>query len=154
MSDGNSPARAESTSEKSCGDCASCCVDLPIAAGIVAAESKAAGVACPQLCAGRCAIYQQRPQMCRDFQCAWMKFDDWPLAWRPEQSQLLCLFEFVNGDAPAGLVYELQPGALQTPVGRDIVQTIRARVNFVIVVDHAKNRQKLLGEITPERALA
>jgi hypothetical protein len=54
-----------------CGDCHVCCgPSLSIDGGTFADHLH--GDACPQLRAGKCTRYDDRPQVCRSFVCEWM----------------------------------------------------------------------------------
>jgi uncharacterized protein len=84
--------RGERDADVPCGDCVGCCVSsypIPLrptdraALDLVPAEhlhfpAVAGGLArmgyrddgtCPMLCAGKCSIYEGRPQTCRDYDC-------------------------------------------------------------------------------------
>ena len=53
---------------KSCGACTMCCSALEIAH-----FNKPAGPLCVNCrVGGGCAIYAERPQVCRDFECEWL----------------------------------------------------------------------------------
>ena len=66
---------------KSCGACTMCCSALEIAH-----FKKPAGPLCVNCrVGGGCAIYAERPQVCRDFECEWLTRRDLtrllPQAW-------------------------------------------------------------------------
>jgi hypothetical protein len=68
--------------DRPCGDCVACCVLL----GIDAPELvKPEGQVCPN-CTGRgCGVYEQRPPVCRGWNCAWKRIASMPSWTRPEQ---------------------------------------------------------------------
>ncbi|MGL6043519.1 MAG: YkgJ family cysteine cluster protein [Sandaracinobacteroides sp.] len=81
---------------RTCGTCTACCVFLQIESGGI---EKPAGVACRHLteCSG-CAIYADRPQVCRSYNCLWRSVDALPEDWRPDRSGILMQLD----DLPAG----------------------------------------------------
>ncbi len=52
---------------RTCGDCQACCTVLPIKQ-----LDKPAGTPCPKLCVQGCSIHKTRPEVCRDWNCAWI----------------------------------------------------------------------------------
>lgn len=72
---------------RQCGSCNGCCDILE-----VAAVAKPVNQLCKHWEDGKgCAIYSQRPQMCRSFSCAWLQghFND---DWFPEQARMVVHF--------------------------------------------------------------
>ena len=61
-----------------CGECTLCCT-------LCAVEDikKPAGVECVN-CSDKCDIYEDRPQGCRDFNCAYLQMDKVNIALRPD----------------------------------------------------------------------
>jgi len=53
---------------RECGTCTACCTVLA-----VAELQKPARWACDHVDCASCGIYEQRPQACRDFNCAWLR---------------------------------------------------------------------------------
>ena len=49
-----------------CGECTSCCTVMA-----VTELNKPRGQACKHICASGCAIYDERPDSCRRFDCLW-----------------------------------------------------------------------------------
>lgn len=43
------------------------------------------GEQCANVCAAGCAIYAERPEPCRDFNCTWLQTDKWPPQLRPDR---------------------------------------------------------------------
>lgn len=143
------PFSRSAISGRLCGTCTSCCVHLPIPAGQVSPGDKPAGIACAHLCQAGCRIYSQRPQTCADFACAWLDDAQWPDAWRPDRSGLLCLTAHLNGTVPAALVYEIRPDALASRDARDILAQLEVTSAVVVVVDSEKRRQRIAGAWVP-----
>ena len=74
-------------STRECGSCTSCCTLLE-----VTDAGKAVNEWCRHCEAGKgCTIYDQRPQMCRSFSCAWLQghLDD---DWYPEKAGMVVHF--------------------------------------------------------------
>ena len=70
---------------RSCGSCTLCC-RLPE----IDAFSKPANVPCSNCIHARgCAIYQDRPQLCRDFLCLWMISEGLTEEWHPSHSHMM-----------------------------------------------------------------
>lgn len=61
-----------------CGECTLCCT-------LCAVEDidKAAGIECIN-CSDKCDIYENRPQGCRDFNCAYVQMPQVNIAMRPD----------------------------------------------------------------------
>jgi hypothetical protein len=133
-----------------CGSCTGCCTHLPIPAGQVSPGGKPAGVDCAHLCQSGCRIYSQRPQACVDFACAWLDDADWPEAWRPDRSGLLCLTAHLNGAVPAALVYEIRPRALSSRDAREILAQLELTNAIVVVVDSEQCRRRISGAWLPD----
>lgn len=68
---------------RACGDCTVCCI-VP---GIDTREiQKSTGAVCRHCSGHGCAVYDTRPQACREFFCAWMQMPGLDASWRPDQS--------------------------------------------------------------------
>ena len=86
-SDGGFQTPAALQPVRECGTCSACCTLLE-----VTDVGKTANEWCKHCDPGKgCMIYDQRPQMCRSFSCAWLQghFDD---QWFPETSGLVVHF--------------------------------------------------------------
>lgn len=108
-------------SERSCGTCTACCNALAIE------ELAKPGFAdCPNVqthdahgCAG-CAIYDDRPGSCRDFQCLWLQGHLREVD-RPDR---LGVIFTTTGHPDLGtipLLIEVRQGAMQQPLIKDAV---------------------------------
>ncbi len=133
------------SAQRSCGDCHACCIHLPVPAGEVCRNAKPAGVECPHLLEHGCQIYPKRPTTCRQFNCVWLTEPSWPLAWRPEQSGLLCLREKIDGGVSAALVYEIQQGSLARPTTEAVLAKLKDSTAIVALVNLQRQRQVLRG---------
>lgn len=69
-----------------CGSCNACCWVYPITASEI---RKPAWQPCKHLTDVGCEIYANRPQLCRNFHCEWLRLTnaghDLPWKWRPDQ---------------------------------------------------------------------
>jgi Fe-S-cluster containining protein len=76
---------AESEAGRTCGTCTLCC-RLPE----IDALSKPADTWCRHCTEGLgCAIYDERPKLCRDFLCLWMTDAGMAETWQPLRSRML-----------------------------------------------------------------
>ena len=85
---------------RSCGDCTVCCTVMAIDKPEI---QKEAGVTCRH-CAGGCAIYDTRPQLCRDYHCGWRQLAMLDESWRPDRSGVFVELEPVEGQTGLSLV--------------------------------------------------
>jgi len=85
---------------RDCGDCTICCeylkVDIP-------ELQKPAGTMCPNCIINKgCAIYETRPQLCRDWLCGWRETRVMGDEWRPDRSGILVMFADDDDEVPHG----------------------------------------------------
>lgn len=74
---------------RECGECTLCCKLLG-----VPSIGKAPGVWCTHCTAkGGCAIYETRPQRCRDFNCAWLRAPALDERWKPSVCKFVVSLE-------------------------------------------------------------
>jgi uncharacterized protein len=93
---------------RSCGDCSLCCKLLAIDAEHAPEIAKPANTWCKHCAKPGCGIYDRRPQLCRDFQCEWLKNERLDDAWYPLTSGMILsyveasetLFVVVDPDRP------------------------------------------------------
>ncbi|MDE1157395.1 MAG: hypothetical protein PW791_03755 [Neorhizobium sp.] len=90
---------------RACGTCTLCC-RLPE----IDEFAKPPDVACTHCTGSGCAIYEGRPQVCRDFLCRWMTDPTFSDEWRPETSHILV---YDQGKQATVLVDPDYPGAWQ-----------------------------------------
>ena len=108
-------------SERSCGECSLCCTLLR-----VDELEKLGGTPCAhQLAAGGCGIYPERPGICREYHCLWLR-GGLEEADRPDR--LGAVIDVVGGVGPAWLeIREAEPGAFErSPRLRAIAEEYRA----------------------------
>jgi hypothetical protein len=75
-------------SNKSCGACNACCVELRVDTPEFQKEGL---VPCQHLTAQGCGIYHSRFKICREFLCGWMLFGELDEDWRPDKSGVMIL---------------------------------------------------------------
>ena len=72
---------------RACGSCTLCCKTIG-----VAELDKPAGTWCPHCQRSKgCAIYQTRPEGCRDFYCEWMMSEKLGPEWRPDRARFVLI---------------------------------------------------------------
>lgn len=72
---------------RNCGQCTACCTALTIAAPEL---KKHAGVTCEHCITGKgCAIYEDRPSVCRTWHCLWRFNPNMDDSWRPDKKGLI-----------------------------------------------------------------
>ncbi len=82
---------------------------------------------------------------CRNFRCAWLGDEDWPAAWRPNESGLLCLRETLDERVPAAVAYEVRLDALLTPVAAEIVAELLRTTAVLVIVTFNEQRVRIAG---------
>lgn len=85
--------------DRDCGTCTACCVELAIT---TEGLEKHAGVACRHCTGAGCAIYESRPQFCRDYHCVWRSMPALADGWRPDLSGVMIVW----GTVPEGFAGE------------------------------------------------
>jgi len=120
---------------RTCGECRACCIVL----GFEAREDespfrKAAGLPCPQLAACGCAIYAERPPVCRRFECGWLNAPNLPDELRPDRCGVLfCTNESALGPGHAVYAYEMRPGAADGRLPSWLMREIAREMTVVLV---------------------
>jgi hypothetical protein len=121
--------------KRSCGECRACCVVL----GFEARDDespfeKPAGQACPQLVQIGCGIYQDRPPVCRRFQCGWLSAPNLPAELRPDRCGVLfCTNDSVLGEGHAVYAYEMRPGAADAPLPSWLIGSLAREMPVILV---------------------
>jgi len=94
--------RVEEQSQKQCGSCSLCCKLLGIEE-----LNKPQGQWCTHCVKPRgCAIYDRRPQECRDFACGWLENPALGPEWQPSRSKIVL---YLSGNG-ARLIAHVDPG--------------------------------------------
>ena len=122
-------ASAKDNMARSCGTCTLCC-RLPE----IEALSKPADAWCRHCTGHSCAIYVDRPQLCRDFLCRWMTDPAMPDHWQPLRSHMLV---YEQGPQVTVLVDPDHPDVwLQAPYSAELqrmAETAEERGDYVIL---------------------
>ena len=125
----------QSTEDRHCGACTACCAYLTIPAGVVGADQKPYGVACPHAGPLGCRIHARRPRVCAGFACMWLRDTLWPPSWRPDRSGLLCVDTPLEPRVEVATVYEIRPAALAKPEATDILNHLLRTTVALAIVD-------------------
>jgi hypothetical protein len=101
---------------RECGSCTACCFELSIDDPALV---KAPRELCSHCTQGGCAIYEARPQDCRDWFCAWRRLADLPDDLNPERCGLLAtLVENPQGENPFARLYIIVQWLDERPIAR------------------------------------
>lgn len=110
--------------ERACGACTACCVVPPINEPEI---RKPASTPC-RYCAAGCTIYDRRPQMCRDFNCAWRRLPDLGVEWRPDRSGVLITMEADTRKTSPAMMLMLIADPLKTVRDPAFLAFVQARI--------------------------
>ncbi len=69
--------------DRGCGGCTACCHALSVDSPTLC---KPNGITCPNRIDAGCAIYDARPEVCRDWYCGWRLSPSLGEEWRPDRS--------------------------------------------------------------------
>lgn len=118
--------------QRECGSCHVCCTMLG-----VWALGKAAGQPCQHETAGGCAIHADRPAVCRDWYCLWLRDRRGLLsdADRPDRVGLIITAErrLRQGKGNALVAIEARPAAGLSQPARNLLHRLRAFVPVRLV---------------------
>ncbi|MBC5766728.1 YkgJ family cysteine cluster protein [Ramlibacter albus] len=81
---------------RQCGECVACCQALRIDSPQLQKQS---GVLCPNCTGKGCGIYEQRPQVCREWLCTWMRAPEIPEDFRPDLLGVMFSYEAQSASA-------------------------------------------------------
>jgi hypothetical protein len=96
--------------------------------------TKPAGTPCPHLIQVGCGVYQERPAVCRRFECAWISAPNLPEALRPDRCGVMfCTNDHPDGEGYAVFAYELRPGALETELPRWLIEQVVGELPVFLV---------------------
>jgi len=99
---------------RECGDCTVCCTVPAIDDALIQKKSATTCRHCAPSGGGGCGIYETRPQVCRNFHCAWRHLSDMDDRWRPDKSGVFGLWERPDNNAPPALTLMLTGNPLRT----------------------------------------
>ena len=123
---------------RTCGECSQCCTSLEVEALGLARDEP-----CPDLLAcGGCSIYQERPNVCRSFQCLWLRDPGFlPDNYRPDKKGVIVWM----GETHTGITWfahECWAGALSVCAG-DIVRNL-LRPGASVVLSYMGDIKRLI----------
>lgn len=101
---------------RECGECTVCCINLRIEEENF---KKQAGTPCPHLIEKKgCNIYPERPEVCRNWFCAWRYMPQLGEEWRPDKSYVLLRFK------EDGLILEPIEAPLDVLTSKKVIEII------------------------------
>ena len=115
--------------ERGCGGCTLCCRFFA-----VPEIRKPEGTWCRHCTATGCGIHPTRPQSCRNFECFWLMDAGFPEEMRPDRSGLVVSWNGANHESAIVQVDPERPGALEEPLGAQLLQALLRRFDPVFVV--------------------
>ena len=126
---------------RSCGECTACCTALS-----VHEIDKGEFVKCEHDCGTHCAIYQSRPNSCRNYQCLWTAMEgEVDENFRPDN--LGVILELQNSSiGPAVTVREVIPGTMDDdsgPAWQFAMAVAHSVGAFIIVFKPGKQRRSI-----------
>lgn len=106
---------------RSCGECQACCI-----APYIKELAKPAHVRCEHLNQRGCGVYTKRPEVCREFDCAWLHgFYGLSHSQRPDKSGLII---YVRATEPNEIkAAEVWRDAHKTPLGQGVLAKVTGR---------------------------
>jgi len=114
--------------ENKCGECTLCCTHYPIEE-----LNKPANVACYNLCSTGCSIYDTRPKVCSDYECAWRQEEKVTIELRPDKSGIM--FTKLDEQIMYGLV---DPLNTPTNLGKQQIHEFLKQGYSVVMFDYNK----------------
>lgn len=149
--------------KRSCGECTECCRVRAVDAGGVLATKKPAWTPCTHCTGTACAVYENRPPLCRAYKCLWL-LGLGPDDARPDRSNLLVDLA-INGTTPETEYLSLSvtacrealpPDAELPPWVAEIVDTVLPWEELVVDLapDPNLNSEMIVPNVLRERVLA
>lgn len=121
---------------RKCGECRVCCTVLPIEE-----ISKPIGTVCPHYCDG-CKIHNTKPQVCADFNCAYLEASDLiPITLRPDQCGVMF---FKNNERIFSCIVSEDIG--MTDVAKNQIASFNRQGYSVILLSLDKQPHIILAE--------
>lgn len=109
---------------RSCGPCTACCVLPRISAEPDFPSGKPGYVRCDKLCATGCSVYDDRPELCRDYVCLWrVGIVNGDERRRPDRLGLMFTLDEMDGK-PVIEAWELWEGAATNHPGRGVIDRV------------------------------
>lgn len=96
--------------------------------------AKPENTACFHLVPTGCAIYHDRPPVCRRFECAWLSAPNLPDELRPDRSGVLfSVNDNPLSDGYAVFAYEMRPGALEAELPQWLIGELCQEQTILLV---------------------
>lgn len=115
--------------DRECGPCTACCTVHQ-----VEELRKPARQACDHLCPSGCAIYESRPNTCRQFNCLWLRGGlDRNETLRPDHLGLVFdFFIWKSSNVPQLSAVEVWNGAADSPESQSLLNALREQFSVVL----------------------
>lgn len=131
-----------------CGSCALCCKVMRVDELHKPANQWCAHAE-PGASCGGCTIHHERPEICREYECAWLQSQARPTAFGPELRPDRCgvIFNPVAGraDALTAMVDPAKPEAYQRGAAKALIdRLLAAGVQVAVVI--GERRKLLIGK--------
>ena len=121
---------------RTCGDCTACCTVLA-----VHELDKPVNTVCKYDAGGSCAIYSERPQSCRDYECLWLVSEEWMrLAERPDRVGVI--LDLGNTDRTMLTARQVRPGAFSETTAKKMLNRLAGRAVIYLLDD---DRRRIMG---------
>lgn len=104
--------------KRECGSCTECCTVMGVPELNKADYSK-----CKHEC-GKCDIYNQRPDSCRQFECGWL-LGKLPQKHRPDKSKIVVYTDKSPDRVSVIFMAETVPNASNSKNGKEIVEYLQ-----------------------------
>ena len=126
---------------RSCGECSACCTALKVPE-LGKGEREPCVHAKQIVGTRRCLVYENRPDSCRKFRCAWLDGVG-PVAARPDKTDIiLVLTESKFG--PTVQAFEMRDNAHLRPTNAEVIERL-VRKGIVVVIFKTDGTRRLLG---------
>ncbi len=116
--------------ERTCGGCTACCFTHSVDMDGVTTGFYSLCVHCTP--GTGCAIYDARPRSCRVYKCLW-RATDLNETLRPDRSGVVIdTWEFTDVGATFLLLWEVEPGSLERPRMKALVEQLFATQKYIL----------------------
>jgi hypothetical protein len=101
-----------------CGECRACCYHFPLL-------DKPKKQWCKHSTPTGCGCYNDRPPICRQYQCGWLLWNTLPNYLRPDRSGIIITRRFTFKGHLVVFLSELRPGALSTTIADELIANLK-----------------------------